>query len=102
MTEQNKQMQQLMQAIAGLESPEACARFFEDLCTIRELQDMAQRFETALLLDEGRNYQEISRRIGISTATISRVNRSLNYGSGGYREVIAEVRAKGARKDADR
>ncbi|MBQ3865874.1 MAG: TrpR-related protein YerC/YecD [Clostridia bacterium] len=81
-------VKRLYHAVASLETEEQCARFLEDLCTIKEVQDMAQRLDTAILLDKGMNYQTISREVGISTATISRVSRCLNYGQGGYREVL--------------
>lgn len=81
----------LFHAILSLKTEEECAAFFEDVCTIKEIEDMAQRFDTALLLDKGCNYQQIGERIGVSTATISRVNRCLNYGSGGYRRVIDRI-----------
>lgn len=79
---------ELFKAVLGLESVEECRAFFEDLCTIRELQDLSQRFEVACMLWEGKNYQEVSRVTGASTATICRVNRCLNYGSDGYRAVL--------------
>lgn len=88
----NKSVDTLMQAIAAMETPQQCRAFLEDLCTIKELLDMSQRFETAMLLYDGKNYQEISGRLGISTATISRVSRCLNYGSGGYRAAIENLR----------
>lgn len=78
------QILQLMKTIVSLESPEECLAFFEDLCTVKEIRDMAGRLETVFLLSEGRNYQEITAQTGISSATISRVKRCLEYGSGGY------------------
>ncbi|MBR2338849.1 MAG: helix-turn-helix domain-containing protein [Clostridia bacterium] len=81
-------LDQLFEAILGLQTTEDCYRFFEDVCTINEVQDMAQRYEVALLLEQGMNYQQIAQQVGISTATISRVSRCLNYGSGGYRDAI--------------
>ena len=86
-------VKRLYQVIASLKTEEQCARFLEDLCTIKEVQDMAQRLDTAILLDQGMNYQSISREVGISTATISRVSRCLNYGQGGYREVLDRLKA---------
>ena len=71
-----------------LKSKEDCRKFFEDVCTIKELQDISQRLEVAKLLTDGKNYQEVSRLTGASTATISRVNKCLNYGSGGYKIVL--------------
>ena len=81
----------LFRSILLLQNEDECRAFFEDLCTIKELQDMAQRLETARLLSEGKNYQEISREVGISSTTISRVSRCLNYGGGGYETVISRL-----------
>ena len=78
----------LFQVILQLENREDCQKFFEDICTIKEVQDMAQRLEAAILLDQGVGYQTISEQVGISTATISRVSKCLNYGTGGYRQAI--------------
>jgi len=82
------EMQDLFAAILRLESVDECAAFFEDICTIKEMQDISQRLKVASMLDKGQNYKEISDATGASTATISRVNRCLNYGSGGYRAVL--------------
>lgn len=82
----------LFEAILSLRDKEECYNFFEDICTINELRDMCQRLETALLIDEGISYQKISEQIGVSTATISRVSRCLNYGAGGYRTVIDRMK----------
>ena len=81
----------LFRSILLLQNEDECRAFFEDLCTIKELQDTAQRLETARLLSEGKNYQEISREVGISSTTISRVSRCLNYGGGGYETVISRL-----------
>lgn len=83
--------EKLVQALMSFRTEEECRAFLEDLCTIKELQDMIQRFDTAILLSQGRNYQEISAQVGISTATISRVSRCLNYGSGGYHRAIENM-----------
>ena len=88
----NKSMDRLLQAITDIRTLEECYAFFEDLCTIKELQDMAQRFDTAILLDQGKSYQQIADLVGISTATISRVSRCLAYGTGGYRAAIDKVK----------
>lgn len=80
----------LFNAILKLKSVEDCHKFFEDVCTIKELEDVSQRLEVARLLKKGLNYQTISKETGASTATISRVNKCLNYGSGGYNLVISE------------
>ena len=85
---QNDAVRTLLQAFTQLSTAEECHAFLEDICTIKEIHDMAQRLQTAILLDRGCSYQKISDEVGISTATISRVNRCLNYGSGGYRNVI--------------
>ena len=77
--------QKLFQAVLNLNTLEECERFFDDLCTIREVLDMAQRLEAAALLDRKVSYQTIAKQVGISTATIGRVSKCLNYGSGGYR-----------------
>ena len=81
---QNASLDRLMEVISGLESKDECFKFFEDLCTVKELLDMAQRLDVAVLLRKGVNYQTISQQANVSTATISRVSRCLNYGSGGY------------------
>ena len=78
----------LFSAILKLGSVDECKKFFEDVCTIKELQDISQRLEVASLLQEGLNYQAISKATGASTATICRVSKCLNYGSGGYGLVI--------------
>ncbi len=88
----------LFKAVMKLESIEECQAFFEDLCTIRELQDLSQRYEVACMLWEGKNYQEVSRETGASTATICRVNRCLNYGSDGYRTVLERENKNGENK----
>ena len=80
--------QSFFDAVLSLKTAEECQAFFLDVCTIKELQDLTQRFQVAVLLNEGRNYQEISRETSVSSATISRVNRCLLYGDGGYRTVL--------------
>ncbi len=76
------------EAVLKLKSKEDCRKFFEDVCTIKELQDVSQRLEVAKLLNEKKNYQEISKLTGASTATISRVNKCLLYGKEGYQVVL--------------
>ena len=87
----NESVKKLFKVIAELKDAKECSDFFEDLCTIKEIQDMAQRLETAILLNKGENYQNISAKVGVSSATISRVNRCLNYGSGGYKAAIEKL-----------
>lgn len=84
----SKSIDRLFETILNLKTIEECYSYFEDICTIKELQDMAQRLDTAILLDEGANYQKISNDVGVSTATIGRVSKCLKYGSGGYRKAI--------------
>ena len=81
----------LFQCILKLETMEECYAFFEDLCTVQEIKTMAQRIAVAKLLSDKRVYSEIVAQTGASTATISRVNRSLAYGNGGYNKVFGEV-----------
>ena len=80
----------LYSAILSLESEEDCRMFFEDICTIKELETMSQRLEVAKMLIAGSTFNEIVSATGASTTTISRVNRCLNYGDGGYRKVLEE------------
>ena len=77
----------LMDTVASLTDREACYRFFEDVCTVAEIRDMAQRLQVARMLDEGMSYTAISRETGMSSATISRVRRALVYGAG-YRAAL--------------
>ena len=83
---------QLYQAILRLRDEEECYAFFQDLCTVSELRSMEQRFEVASLLDDGMIYNDILERTGASSATISRVNRSLNYGTGAYAHLFARLK----------
>ena len=97
---QNKEhSDNLYSAVLSLENIEECKNFFQDLCTVSELQAMEQRFEVALLLDEGMIYNDILERTGASSATISRVNRSLQYGADGYRAVLPRIRGEKDRKE---
>ena len=84
----NNDVKELFEAILSLESIDECAAFFDDVCTVKELTDIAQRLRAAKLLNAGASYVEIAQKTGMSTATISRVNRCLSYGGGGYRTVI--------------
>lgn len=85
-----KKFDNLFKAVLKLNSVEECRKFFEDVCTIKEIEDMSQRLEVAELLSSGSNYQEVIKKTGASTATISRVNKCLNYGAGGYKIVIGK------------
>ncbi|MFP4698205.1 MAG: YerC/YecD family TrpR-related protein [Eubacteriales bacterium] len=85
---------QLFKAVLCLDDIEECYSFFEDICTVNEILSLAQRFEVAKMLREQRTYLEIAEKTGASTATISRVNRSLNYGNDGYDMVFERIKDK--------
>ena len=87
----NKDMDFLYRGILSLQTREECYAFFEDICTIKELQAMAQRFRVAQRLRENKNYQQIQADTGASSATISRVNKCLLYGSGGYATALERM-----------
>ena len=87
----NKDMDYLFRGILTLRTREECYAFFEDICTIKELQAMAQRFRVAAQLRENKNYNEIQADTGASSATISRVNKCLLYGSGGYSTALQRL-----------
>lgn len=82
---------QLFQAILTLRNTDECYRFFEDICTVAELKSMAQRLEVARMLQANNTYGEIADQTGASTATISRVKRSLHYGADGYKTVLKRL-----------
>ena len=84
----------LYKAILTLETEEECYNFFQDLCTVSELRSMEQRYEVATLLNDGMIYNDILERTGASSATISRVNRSLQYGADGYQAVLPRIKEK--------
>ncbi|MGI6205592.1 MAG: YerC/YecD family TrpR-related protein [Anaerovoracaceae bacterium] len=84
----SEETDELFKAMLTLDNLEDCYRFFEDLCTVKEIHAMAQRFEVAKLLIEHKTYSEIESETGASTATISRINRTLQYGADGYTRVI--------------
>ena len=97
----SKSLDRLFEVVLSLKTVDECYRFFEDICTIKELEDMAQRLDAAFLLDEGMNYQNIAQEIGISTATISRVSKCLKYGSG-YRYAIDKITEKATAEQNDK
>lgn len=86
-----KDVDRLFEAILSLKNIDECYLFFEDICTVKEVLDISQRLRAAKMLTEGANYVDISKQTGMSTATISRVNKCLEYGDGGYRTVLARV-----------
>ena len=96
MTKKTKENGDLLyESILTLRDLDECKRFFEDLCTVAELRAMEQRLEVALLLDEGMIYNDILERTGASSATISRVNRALQYGADGYKAVLPRIKKNG-------
>ncbi len=86
----------LFEAVLTLKTVEECEKFFGDVCTIKEIQEISQRYEVARMLAQGKVYNEIAKETGASTATISRVNKCINYGEGGYK--IALERTKGGKE----
>jgi TrpR-related protein YerC/YecD len=94
MTKKGARNSDLYEAILMLKDVEECRNFFDDLCTVSELRAMEQRFEVAKLLYDGMIYNEILEKTGASSATISRVNRSLQYGAGGYQAVFERRKQK--------
>lgn len=90
----NEQMDTLFQGVLALETLDECYDFFEDLCTMKELADMAQRIQAAEMLLSGSTYEHIVKNVEISTATISRINRCIQYGSGGYRKILDRAKSK--------
>ena len=87
----DKNVEYLIRGILTLQTPEECFSFFEDLCTISELTEMSRRLQAAKMLSDNCIYSEIAAQTGLSTATISRVNRSLNYGTDTYRLVFSRL-----------
>lgn len=90
----SESVSRFFKALSTLETEEEYYAFFEDICTVVELRDIVQRLDTAIMLDEGVNYQTIANTMGISSATIGRVSKCLNYGNGGYRIVLDRLRAQ--------
>ena len=89
-----EQMELLVKSLLALENEEECKQLLSDLCTIREMQDLAQRIEVASLLKAQMTYNDIAQATGASTATISRVNRCLLYGAGGYGKILGKLEEK--------
>ena len=97
----SEQADLLMKAVLKLETVDDAYRFFEDLCTIAEIHSMAQRLTVATMLRDNIKYQEIARRTGASTATISRVNRAKEYGADGYNRVLNALAEAGELPEND-
>ncbi|MEQ8156025.1 MAG: YerC/YecD family TrpR-related protein [Clostridiaceae bacterium] len=91
---QNEEMDFLIKAILSLKNEEECYRFFEDICTINEIKAIEQRLQVAKMLKEGKTYIEVAKATGASTATISRVNKCIHYGSNGYNIVLERLKVK--------
>lgn len=87
----DKSVDQLFEAILSLETVEECYVFFDDLCTVNEMQSLSQRLEVARMLRKGFTYNQIEAETGASTATISRVKRCLNYGNDGYKMALERI-----------
>lgn len=90
-----KELDQLFNSILTLKDLEECYRFFDDLCTVNEIQSLAQRLEVARMLREGKTYHKIETETGASTATISRVKRCLNYGNDAYEMALERLKEQG-------
>ena len=86
----NKNNDNFYKAIMSLKNEDSCRRFFEDICTPKELKDLGDRLKVAELLVEGKTYEKITEETGMSSTTIARINRALVHGEGGYKEVIDE------------
>lgn len=82
----------LYKALLSLESEKDCESFLADICTMQEVESLAQRLQVAQMLDEGKSYLEVNKETGVSTATIGRVSRCLQYGTGGYKKVLAKLK----------
>jgi len=91
----DRQTDELFKSILALGSVEECYQYFEDLCTIREVRDLSQRLEVARLLDQGSSYQRAGEATGASSATIGRVKKCLDYGTGGYRMILERMEKGG-------
>ncbi len=88
-------LDKLFNSILSLNNLEECYQFFEDICTMKELNDMVQRLKVAQMLMDGNTYEQIVGKVEISSATISRINRCIQYGSGGYRTVLERLEKNG-------
>ena len=98
---ERKNMRQFYRAVLMLKDEDECRRFFDDVATIKEVIDLSARLEVARMLDSGAVFSEISRETGASSATISRVNKCLTYGEGGYRTVLERINKKRKKKNND-
>ena len=92
---ESQELDMLLEAILTLHTKEECRRFLEDICTIKELEALTQRFNVACQLSSGKNYQQVYEDTGVSSATIGRVNRCRQYGDGGYATVLQRLKEGG-------
>ncbi|MBP1744104.1 MAG: YerC/YecD family protein [Firmicutes bacterium] len=99
---EGKEMDFLCEAFLSIETKEECYRFFDDICTITEIKALEQRLLVAKMLREKKTYLEIAAETGASTATISRVNRCLNYGSDGYKIILGRLEEKEKNKEEEK
>ena len=90
-TLRSESVDRLFQSFLNLQTLDECYAYFEDICTIKEILDMSQRLDTAILLSQGFSYQKIAAQVEISSATIGRVSKCLNYGTGGYKKAIEQL-----------
>ena len=95
----NPDVDALFEAVLSLKNLEECYAFFEDACTIKEILDISQRLKAAKMLSSGANYADVSRETGMSTATISRVSKCLEYGAGGYKTAIERTAQTAAKAE---
>lgn len=95
---QNKKTKALFKVIAKVKSEKEAARFFRDLCTLDELNEMAIRWQAVIMLKKGKPYREIAQKTGLSTTTVTRVAYWLNYGEGGYRSMLSRLMSKKSQK----
>ena len=98
----DRQTDELFRSILSLESVEECYRYFEDLCTNKEVRDFGQRLEVARMLAQGSSYQKVTEATGVSSATVGRVKRCLDYGTGGYRMILKRLEEEGNDGDTER
>lgn len=90
----NEDTDELFDAIMNLKSRDECYNFFMDVCTVYEIIDMSKRLKAAVLLDEGMSYKEVMQKVDVSTATLSRISKSLKFGYGGYKKAINAIAKK--------
>ena len=95
----DERIEYLFRGILTLKTMEDCRAFFEDICTVKEISEMSRRLDAARMLDDNKIYNEIADETGLSTATISRVNRCLKYGSDGYSRVLSRLAEEDAAKE---